>query len=339
MSSKFKIAGLQIEPGTKRRGYLRVGPYFHLKMHIRHYILIPFTVIRGAQDGPILVQTAGCHPTEYAGIDATIKLSNVIRPEELKGTLVGVPCVNIPGFWERMYINPLDEKNIQEVYPGKTDGTISDLMAYMLLNEIVSKANYYLDCHGGDIHESVIWSFSYYKTDDEIEKKSQEIAKATGMTYLRRIGNTHPSMGMEATKRGIPGGGYEINAGDRLLSEESSAIFEGTCNVMRYLGMLEGSPKPIRTPGTTEGQKQEILTSNVTNYFTTGGLYHTDMKPGDLVVEGQVVGTVTDFWGEMVETIRAPATGRVHLMMHNPVVKPGDSAVWVWKDDLLKPIK
>jgi predicted deacylase len=329
MSSELKIAGTTVKPGSKVRSYLRVGPYFYQKMHIRNYLLIPFTVIRGVKEGPTLVQTAGCHPTEYAGIDATIRLSNSIKPEEVKGTYIGVPCVNVPGFYERTYINPIDEKNIQGLYPGRTDGTISDLMAYKLFNEIVIKANYFLDCHGGDIHESEIWSFIYYKTEDETEKKSEAIAKATSMTYLLKSASAG-SMGMEAAKRKIAGGLFEICSGDRLLPEESAAIYDGSINVMRHLGMLDGTPKPIKEqPCTTEGQKQEIWTSSASTYFTKGGLYRTKVKPGDLVKEGQIVGTLIDFWGEELEAIRAPATGRVDLVVHNPAVKPGDTAIEV----------
>ena len=329
MPSELEVAGLTIRPGSKVRSYLRVGPYFYQKMHIRNYVLIPFTVIRGVKEGPTLVQTAGCHPTEYSGIDASVRLCSAIKPEELTGTFVGVPCVNVPGFFERTYINPIDEKNIQGIYPGRTDGTISDLMAYKVFNDVVLKGDCFLDFHGGDIHESEIWSFVYYKTGDETEKKSEGIAKATGLKYLYK--SDYPgSMGMEAAKRGIPGGLFELCSGDRLLPEESSAILEGTLNVMRHLGMLGGTPKPIEgQPCTVTGQAQEVFTSTASTYFTKGGLYHTNVKPGDLVKEGQIVGTLIDFWGEEIETIRAPATGRVELVVHNPAVKPGDTAIEV----------
>ena len=98
MISELEVAGLKLHAGTRRRGFLRVGPYFDHLMPIRRYVLIPFTVVRGAKSGPTLVQIAGCHPTEYAGIDATVKLSNAIRPDELSGNFIGVPCVNIPAF-------------------------------------------------------------------------------------------------------------------------------------------------------------------------------------------------------------------------------------------------
>jgi predicted deacylase len=329
MSSELKIAGANVKHGSKTRSYLRVGPYFYQKMHIRHYVLIPFTVISGVREGPTLVITAGCHPTEYAGIDATIRLSNTITPENLDGTLITVPCVNVPGFLERTYINPLDEKNIQGLYPGRTDGTISELMAYKLFQEIVLKGQYFLDCHGGDVHESEVWSFIYYKTEDETEKKSEAIAKATGLTYL--IKSTYPgAMGMEAAKRKIAGGLIELCTGDKLLPEESNAIYDVSINVMRHLRMLDGPQTPIPgQPRTQDRQKQEISTSSASAYFTNSGLFHSTVRPGDTLEEGQMVGTVTDFWGEVVETIHSPARGRILWMVHNPAVKVGDEAVTI----------
>jgi predicted deacylase len=337
VNSEFQIAGIDVPPRTRKRGFLRVGPYFSQNTaHIRSYVLIPFTVIRGATDTPILAQTAGCHATEYAGIDATIRLSDAIKPEELKGTYMAVHCVNAPGFFERNYPNPIDGKNLQETYPGMaygTGGTISDLMCYEVFNKVVLKANYFLDCHGGDIHESEVWWAIFYKTNDDVEKKSEAIARSTGLTYLSKAAPRPGmrSMGLEAAKKGIPGALFEIGEGDRLLPTESSAIFEGTLNVMRHLGMLAGELKKIKEqPATTEGQQQELWTSSASAYFTKGGLYHTDVKPGDLLKKGQVIGTVTNFWNEVIETIHAPETGRIGLMIHNPVVNPGETAVTVY---------
>jgi len=327
MSSE--IAGMSVRPGTKQRGFLRIGPYFPERTFVRQYVLVPITVIKGIKPGPTLAQTAGCHPTEYAGMDATIRLCNELKPEELSGTFIGVSCLNVPGFSQRAYINPLDGKNIQERYPGRRDGTISDVMAYVLFNDIVLKCDYFLDCHGGDIHESEVWSFLYYKTDDEVEKKSEAIARATGITYISK--SVYPGMGYEAAKRGVPGGLFELSTGDKLIPEESAAIFEGTLNVMRHLRMLEGSPKPINgQPFTVKGQKQEIWASDASTYFTKSGLFHTNVKPGDILKQGQVVGTVTDLWGDVVETIYAPATGRVMLMSHNPAVNAGEEAISVY---------
>jgi len=328
MNGNIEIAGITVEKGTKKRGYLRVGPYFyHKRAYIRRFELIPLTIINGKEDGPTLVQTGGTHPTEYSGIDATMKLANLIKPEELKGTFIGVPCINTLGFYERTYINPIDGKNIQGLYPGKSDGTISDQIAYKVFNEIILKADYFLDCHGSDIHESNLWNFTYYATDDEVEKKSLDIGRASGIKYLHK--SIYPgALGMEAARKHKIGGLYELCSGDRLLPEESSAIVDGTLNIMRHIGMLEGEKKDIKNqPGTTDDQKEEIWASSKNKYFTKKGLYHQHVKPGDLVEKDQVVGVLTNLWGDIIEEIKAPAKGRVAILIHNPVANPGDAAI------------
>jgi predicted deacylase len=94
--------------------------------------------------------------------------------------------------------------------------------------------------------------------------------------------------------------------------------------------MLEGELKSIeKQPGTTEDQKQEIWTPTPPSYFTKSGLYHSMVKPGEDLKEGQICGTVTDLWGKELEIIRAPAAGRILGMVHNPLVRAGDTAVWV----------
>ena len=111
--SIIESGGLLVERCTKVKGTLKVGPYFpHNKAHLRQWVLIPFTIIRGAKDGVTLCITAGCHATEYAGIDAAIRLSRDTLTENLKGNIIIVSLVNVPGFYERNYINPIDGKNL-----------------------------------------------------------------------------------------------------------------------------------------------------------------------------------------------------------------------------------
>lgn len=341
--SILEIGGLRVGPGTKVKGSLKVGPYFyHKRAHERRWLLIPFTVIRGVKDGPTLCVTAGCHPTEYSGIDAAIRLTREIKPENLKGTLLVVPVVNIPGFWERNYINPIDGKNIQGLYPGvdrisrgeATQSTdISDLMAYKVFHEIIMKGDYVLDFHGGDIPEIEMWYIVVPITgNNEIDEKSKAMAMASGITYIvfpkRPSGGGDPAV--EAAKRGNPSITFEICQGNLLLPEETQAIFDGTLNVMRHLGMIEGKPKVIREqPGTTRGQKRTIIEERVDVDFTKSGLYYSSIKPGDRVKKGQKLGELKDLEGEVIETIYAPATGIIMMVLPNPVKLAGDRAARV----------
>ena len=340
--SEVEICGLKIEQGTKTGGNLLVGPYFyHNRAHIRRWLPIPFSVIRGTEDGPTLCIIAGVHPTEYAGIDAAIRLVREIKPKDLKGMLVVVPVVNIPGFWERNYINPIDGKNLANLYPGIDRASrgeagqsteISDLMMYAVFHEIIMKGDYFLTFHGGDIAETEVWSVVVPNIgNEEIEKKSMAMAKASGITYIAiRPGPSPQGLLTEAPRRGKPGIVVELCQGNRLLPEESQAIFDATLNIMAHLKMIDREPTAIKEqPGTIEGQKHTMYKRKKTVHFTKRGIYYTSIKPGDRVTEGQKVGELRNLNGEIIETIYAPATGIITMAMINPVKLEGDVAITV----------
>lgn len=287
---------------------------------------IPFTVIRGVRDGPTLCITAGVHGTEYAGIEAAIRLSKEVKPEDLKGMLTIVPVVNVPAFEERSYVCPIDGVNIQGSFPGKPDGTIAHLIAYGVFNEFVSKSNYYLDFHGGDIHESEVGFAAFFEVGDpRIDAQSEKMAKALGFKYVWRTSKEGPmpkgSTWRTGPENGIPSALVELSSGDKLLPEEVSAIFEGTLNVMRQLRMIEGEPRP------TEGQK--IVTQLSHLAVKHGGLFHAYVKPGDVVSDGEVLGEVTNLQGEVIEKIISPKKGVILVLIHNPVVDPGEKIIYV----------
>ena len=153
MSDTLKVCGLTIERGTKLRTYLPV-PDTNVK--------IPLTIINGDQDGPTLLITAGIHGGEYPGIAAAMELGRDIEPEHVAGCLIMMHPVNIQGFWARReMIVPEDGKNLNRVFPGDPMGTLADKTAYLISNNFFSIADFYVDMHSGDIHES-LHPYVYY---------------------------------------------------------------------------------------------------------------------------------------------------------------------------------
>jgi predicted deacylase len=337
------VNGLEIKKGSKVKGRLKVGPYFpHKRAHLRRWVMIPYTVIRGREDGSVLCITAGCHPTEYSGIDAAIRLTREIDPKELTGTLIVVPLVNVPGFYERTYINPIDGKNLQGLYPGiprENRGEafqstmISDLMTSKIWNEIILKGNYVVDFHGGDLPETPLWYVAVpYTGNETVDKKSEGMALATGIKFIS-YPKTKPRPGdlkTESAKIGKPSILFEVCTGGLLLEKESQAIFDGTLNVMRYLGMLDTKLTIIKEqPSTIDGQKPVILTRQASVDFTKRGLYYSKIEVGARVTKGEKVGELKNLDGDVIEEIFAPATGIVNMVIPNPVKLEGDRAIRV----------
>ena len=84
----------------------------------------PFISIAGAAAGPTVVITAGIHAAEYTGIEAAMRLGRALDPKRVRGTIVIIPLLNRPGFYERsIYTNPEDNDNLNRLFPGDPKGT------------------------------------------------------------------------------------------------------------------------------------------------------------------------------------------------------------------------
>src|ERR1035437_10155183 len=115
---------------------------------------IPLTTISGARPGPVLALVAGNHGYEYPPILALQQLRSRIDAAQLSGTVVMVHVANMPSFLGRtVYFSPVDGKNLNRVYPGRPDGTVSERIAFAITTEVIEKADYVLDLHCGDGNE------------------------------------------------------------------------------------------------------------------------------------------------------------------------------------------
>ncbi len=147
MSDTLNVCGLSIARGSKLRTCLPVPDT---------RIQIPLTIINGTQDGPTLFITAGLHGGEYPGIAAAMELGRDVPPEDVSGCLILMHPVNIQGFWARReFIVPEDGKNLNRVFPGNPLGTLADKTAYLISSNFFSIADFYVDMHSGDLHESL----------------------------------------------------------------------------------------------------------------------------------------------------------------------------------------
>src|ERR1700732_5350268 len=116
----------------------------------------PYFAVAGAQEGPTFLLTAGIHAAEYTGILAAIRLGRGLQPADVHGTIVVIPLLNRPGFFERsVYVNPEDGENLNRIFPGRADGPWSERFAHHLLNDIVVRCDYAMDLHAGDMIEDL----------------------------------------------------------------------------------------------------------------------------------------------------------------------------------------
>ena len=142
----------------------------------------PYVAVHGASPGPAVLVTGGIHGSEYSSIDAVVQLGAGLDPRTVKGQVLCLPVMNPAAFWERTaYVSPIDNLNLNRVFPGKPKGSFSERLAHHLTEKAIRRADAFIDMHGGDVPEALVPFNLYYETGDQaVDGKSQAMAEAFG---------------------------------------------------------------------------------------------------------------------------------------------------------------
>ncbi len=307
--------------GEKATGYIEVPAGVDAATRI------PVVVIRGEKPGPVLALVAGAHGTEYASIIALEKLSEMPGGGGVSGTLIIVPVVNVASFEQKVpHLNPVDGKNMNRFYPGNPNGTQTERAAWAITKEVVEKADYLIDLHGGDLDES-LRPYSYWAPTGNAKQDavSREMALAFGLdtiiisTDRPRELNAAKYLETNASLHGKPSITVESGHAGTVDPEDVWALANGCMSVMRYLKMVNrptGS-NPVENPVWIA--RIESVTSTPT------GIFYPLVKRGAYVQRGMKIGYVTDYFGATTFEARAPESGVVLYICAVPSMKKGDT--------------
>ncbi len=295
----MKIGNLEVQVGEKKQGYLPVlGCEYG----------IPITVICGGEGKTTLI-TAGVHCAEYVGIQAAIELSQELEPKDINGTLIIAPVANRSGFEHRtMSMVYEDDKNLNREFPGKEDGTTAERLAYTITKELFSKADYYIDLHSGDGYED-LYSYVYYvgPVKEETKETARSMAKCVDVKYI--VESTTVSEGgyNYANAIGIPS--ILVERGGRGLWSRQEVDLDKS-DVRRVLSFLYG--QTIKGDiFEKQNQEQEILTNVIYEYASYTGCWYPEFQPGEAFKAGDVLGTIKDYFGNVLYICMAEKNGIV----------------------------
>ncbi len=273
----------------------------------------PYIAVHGAHPGPAVLVTSGIHGSEYPSIDAAVQLAAKLDASELRGQVLCLPLMNPAAFWERTpYVSPIDNLNLNRVFPGKPLGSFSERLAHHLVERAMRHADAYLDLHGGDIPEALVAFTMYEETGDPaLDGRSRAMADAFGAPALlvqRRSDAPVSGLAYAAASRlGIPAiiaedggaGIYDAAAAERMLG--------GAENVLRALGVLPGGARKMPPP--------HQFDRFVWVRSREAGFFKPRCKVGDELAAGAVLGTINDFFGRTIEEITTDTAGQVLFLV------------------------
>ncbi|MCA9699802.1 MAG: succinylglutamate desuccinylase/aspartoacylase family protein [Myxococcales bacterium] len=278
-------------------------------------VTIPVVVLRGAEPGPTVGLTAVVHGNELNGMKVIREVVDGVDPRKLAGTIIAVPVVNVPGYLANTrHFN--DGYDLNRVMPGKLGGTMSQVYAHRFMSRVICHLDYLLDLHTASFGRIN----TFYVRADMSNPVTAWMARCQRPQIILHNTGTDGTLRGAAQDRGVQSITVEIGNPNRFqdtLIRESAA---GVDNVLAHLEMI-----PKREHG--NGNEPVICGRSYWMYTQIGGVLEVFPDLGQRIRQGELVGRVTDIFGDTLEEYRAPEDGIIIGRSTNPVNQTGSRII------------
>lgn len=309
---EVQINGVRVRPGQSVNIELPIA-----KLPTHTLIDLPIFIRSSKTEGPVLLISGGIHGDEINGVVTAKKLLEEFDQglTLLKGTLIIIPLVNIYGFLSNSRTFP-DGRDLNRSFPGSKKGSLASRIAYILQEEIIPQIDYGIDFHTGG---RMLSNHPQVRVDFK-DKVGLELAKAFGTHFVvnsKHIEKSFRKTAYMARKHLLVFEGGESMRLDNYAIEEGIA---GTKRLLHYLGMIESSPSALETT---------ILKDSQWIRAKASGIFYSSVKLGDSVKKGQILGRISDPYGQVIVPVKAVINGHVIGINNNPVINVGDAVIHV----------
>ncbi|MEM6298953.1 MAG: succinylglutamate desuccinylase/aspartoacylase family protein [Bacteroidota bacterium] len=278
-------------------------------------VYLPLMVIRGKEDGPVLGLTAGVHGNELNGIPVVQRIFQQINPDELRGTLIGIPAVNVLSLLsnDRRF---LDGEDLNRIMPGKAKGNRSQIYAYRFVNRIIKQLDYLLDMHtasNGRIN-------SHYIRADMRRKTTAKLAELQNADIVLNNAGGDGTLRSAAADFGVHAITVEVGDPNLFQKDMIQHGIEGVYNVLYFLKMLDGE---IILPE----EKAFRCRKSYWIYADRGGMLEVFPEVTQRVKKGERIALIRDIFGEQIKEFFAPEDGIIIGRSVQPVNQTGGRIV------------
>ncbi len=281
---------------------------------------VPVLAARGVQSGPTLLITAGVHGDEYEGPAAIQALFDRVEPNQLHGTLLGLPVVNLAAWQAHNRVAPGDGLDLNRVFPGATGEAAhpTQILAHKIFETFVRACDALVDLHSGGVRLAHLPMVGWYPGNGEAERLARGFGPPFHPWVMPKVAGV---LSYEAQRVGKVAIGAEWGGGASLDQAGASAYTAGLRWVLAALEMLPAPEEALldaRQPITGQYQTTE-----------SGGLFVPTVRLGDWVASGDSIGALRDPLGQVVIEIKAQHTGIVAALPHLPLLQPGDRIAYI----------
>lgn len=320
---KLSVGSAVAVPGEKVSGFIDVPA------GVDPGTRIPVSIVQGSSGDSVLALVAGIHGSEPCPILALQRVRAELDPSVLQGTVIIVHIANVPSFVHRtIYRGPWDQKNLNRVFPGRADGTGSERIAHAITTNVIDQCDYLVDMHSGDGNEQ-LRPYSYWNhlgVDQKVDNIARDMARAFGLDHIvvDRGRPRDPAATLfcsnTAHVRGKPAVTTEAGQVGVPSDDEVALNVRGAFSVLQYLRMIPGNATLVPPIWIDPSQ---VLTSPTT------GTWHPAVRAEQRVTTGELLGRITDYFGNTIEEVRSPMDGLLLYVVVSPAISEGEPLAMV----------
>lgn len=309
MTTSFKIGGVAIAPGERKKITLSIARLYDFTE-----MKIPVEVIRGKKPGPVLFVCAALHGDEINGVDIIRQLLHHPRIRNINGTLIAVPIVNVFGFNDKSRYLP-DRRDLNRCFPGSDDGSLGSQLAHIFMTEIVEKSTHGIDLHTGAFHRTNLPQIRANLDDPETKR----LATAFGVPVIINASTRDGSL-RECVAEKMPMILYEGGAALRFDDNVIKTGIKGIISFMRAIDMLPALKKPAKP-----SPEPFLALSSHWIRAPHSGILLTKRELGEYVHKGDILGYITNPFGDHRTAVESQRSGIIIGMTCLPLANEGDA--------------
>ncbi|MDA0708872.1 MAG: succinylglutamate desuccinylase/aspartoacylase family protein [bacterium] len=319
MGDTLQVEHLKAEPGQRMNGYLTMG-----EMQDGSPVRLPVSLINGSEPGPTLYLQAISDGDELNGIGVIRQVLKRLDTERLRGQIIAVLMVNFHAFHGHQAVSPVDGKKMNRCFPGRKEGSSSERIAYRLFHHAVSQADYCIDLHQGGVRPMVDEVRVRVDRRKRIHRACMELARVFGIGYILDSKGPDGQLARSAPDAGIPTIDPELGGCHGWDARSIQKGITGVENVLKHCGFISGTP--------IIPERQIVVDGFLSVLANRGGFieYHAELY--DHLQKGDSVADITDPFGNVLETLRAPEESVFWSYNLRPMVASGEMVATLGKN-------
>jgi len=304
------INGIEIKPGERK---IIDIPFGQLVSH--DVAKLRVHVIRGKRPGPRMLVTGGIHGNELNGIEIARQLISSRRLSTLRGDVIVIPVVNLPGFLIRSRYLP-DRRDLNRLFPGAEKGSLGARLLHTFLHEVALKCTHCIDLHTAADGRTNLPQVRICGDDD--------VALAMGKAFNAPVILPSPirdgSLRAALTFYGISTVLYEAGEANYIDIPAVKFGVAGIVGVLISLGILHERKSDLKRK-----HPSALCTQSTWLRAPSGGLFRALVPLGKAVSQGDLIAAIGDPFSTQETKLLADSDGIVIGRTTQALVDEGDA--------------